>query len=52
MYFLLTNKSKKMNHGKKQMMRGNNMKKKMMMKMNRSQSMKCAPGKCGQGMGK
>ena len=53
MYFLLTNKSRKMNHGKKQMMRGNNgQPKMMMMKMNRSQSMKCAPGKCGQGMGK
>ena len=52
MYFLLTNKNKKMNHGKKQMMRGNGQPKMMMMKMNRPQSMKCASGKCGRGMGK
>jgi len=52
MYFLLTNKNRKMNHGKKQMMRGNSHPKKMM-KMNRPQHMvKCASGKCGQGMGK
>ena len=51
MYFLLTNKNKKMNHGKKQMMRGNGQPK-MMMKMNKpqGQSMKCASGKCGRGM--
>jgi len=55
MYFLLTNKNKKMNHGKKQMMRGNNgQPKMMMMKMNRpqGQGMKCASGKCGRGMNK
>ena len=52
MYFLLANKNKKMNHGKKQMMRGNGQPKMMMMKMNRPQSMKCASGKCGRGMGK
>jgi len=52
MYFLLINKNRKMNHGKKQMMRGNSHPKKMM-KMNRPQHMvKCASGKCGQGMGK
>ena len=51
-YFLLTNKSKRMNHGQKKMMRGKGQPKMMMMKMNRSQSMKCASGKCGQGMGK
>ncbi len=52
MYFLLTNKNRKMNNGQKQMMRGNGQPKMMMMKMNRPQSMKCAPGKCGQGMRK
>ena len=55
MYFLLTNKSKRMNHGQKKMMRGNGQPKMMMMKMNkpRGQGMKCAQGKCGQGiMGK
>lgn len=53
MYFLLTNKNKKMNHGKKQMMRGNGQQK-TMMKMNKpqGQGMKCASGKCGRGMGK
>ena len=52
-YFLLTNKSKKMNHGQKKMIRGNGQPK-MMMKMNKpkGQGMKCAQGKCGQGMGK
>ena len=57
MYFLLTNKNKKMNHGKKMMqgkpmmMRGNAQPKLMIMKMNKAQgqSMKCASGKCGQG---
>ena len=54
MYFLLTNKNRKMNHGQKKMMRGNGQPKMMMMKMNkpRGQGMKCAQGKCGQGMGK
>lgn len=52
MYFLLTNKGKKMNHGKNQMMRGNGQPKMMMMKMKKQQSMKCAQGKCGQGMRK
>ncbi len=52
LYFLLTNKNKKMNHGKKQMMRGNGQPKLMMMKMNKPQSMKCASGTCGQGMSK
>jgi len=54
MYFLLTNKNKKMNHGKKQMMRSNGQPKMMMMKMNKpqGQGMKCASGKCGRGMGK
>jgi phenylpyruvate tautomerase PptA (4-oxalocrotonate tautomerase family) len=42
MYFLLTNKNKKMIHGKKQMMRGNGQPK-MMMRMNKLQ---------GQGMNK
>ena len=54
-YFLLTNKSKRMNHGQKKMMRGNmGQQKMMMMKMNKTkgQGMKCAQGKCGQGMGK
>ncbi len=51
MYFLLTNKNKKMNHGQKKMMRGKGQPK-MMMKMKQQQSMKCAQGKCGQGMGK
>jgi len=46
LYFLLANKNKKMKHGKKGMMG----KKPMMMK--RQQSMKCASGKCGQGMNK
>ena len=43
-----------MNHGQKKMMRGNGQPKMMMMKMNkpRGQGMKCAQGKCGQGMGK
>ena len=50
MYFLLTNKNKKMKHGKKQMMRGNGQPKMMMMKMNKGQGhgMKCKSGKCGQ----
>ncbi len=48
MYFLLTNKSKKMNHGKKQMTRGNGQPKMMMMKKNKGQGMKCKSGKCGQ----
>ena len=55
MYFLLTNKNKKMNHGQKKMMRGNGQPKMMMIKkMNKpqGQGMKCASGKCGQGMGK
>jgi len=52
LYFLLANKNKKMNHGKKQMIRGNGQPKLMMMKMNKPQSMKCASGKCGQGMNK
>jgi len=52
MYFLLTNKNKKMNHRKKQMMHSNGHPKMMMMKMNKPQSMKCASGKCGRGMGK
>jgi len=54
MYFLLTNKNKKMNHGMKQMMGGKGQPKMMMMKMNKSQrpGMKCASGKCGQGMNK
>jgi len=53
MYFLLTNKNKKMHRGKKQMMRGNGQPK-MMMKMNKpkGQGIKCASGKCGQGLGK
>jgi len=54
LYFLLANKNKKMKHGKKGMM-GNRCKGKMNMgqkpmRMNRQQSMKCASGKCGQGM--
>ena len=56
MYFLLTNKSKKMNHGQKKMMRGKGQAPAMMMikKMNKpqGQGMKCASGKCGQGMNK
>jgi hypothetical protein len=58
MYFLLTNKSKKMNHGQKKMMRGKMMngqpKMIMMKKMNKpqGQSAKCTSGKCGQGMSK
>jgi hypothetical protein len=54
-YFLLTNKSKKMNHGQKKMKRGKGQPQMMMIKkMNKPQGkgMKCAPGKCGQGMGK
>ena len=53
-YFLLTNKNKKMNHGKKKMMGGKGQPKMMLMKMNKPQrqKMKCASGKCGQGMGK
>lgn len=50
LFFLLANKNKKMNHGKKGMMRGKNMQPKMMiMKMNKQggNGMKCAPGKCG-----
>jgi len=39
MYFLLTNKNKKMNHGNKKMMSGNGQSKIMMMKMNRPQGM-------------
>jgi len=47
MYFLLTNKNKNKNHAKKQMMR------QKMMKMKVQQpAMKCAAGKCGQGMSK
>jgi len=55
MYFLLTNKNKMMNHGQKKMMGGKKGQPKMiMMKMNKpqGQKMKCAAGKCGQGMGK
>ena len=60
MYFLLTNKSKKMNHGQKKMIRGKMMngngQPKMMIikKMNKPQGQgkKCASGKCGQGMNK
>ena len=56
MYFLLTNKSKKMNHGQKKMMRGKMMngqpKMIMMKKMNKPQGQKCTSGKCGQGMSK
>ena len=52
MYFLLANKGKKMNHGQKKMMRGNGQPKMMLMKMNKAQGMKCASGKCGQGMKK
>jgi len=55
MYFLLTNKNKKMNHGQKKMMRGKGQPQMMMIKkMNKrqGQGMKCASGKCGQGMGK
>jgi len=55
MYFLLTNKSKKMNHGQKKMMHGKGKPGMMMIKkMNKpqGQGMKCASGKCGQGMGK
>jgi len=53
MYFLLTNKNKKMNHGKKQRTRGNGQPK-MMMKMDKGQGQgkKCASGKCGHGMNK
>jgi hypothetical protein len=51
LYFLLTNKSKKMNHGQKKM-GGKGQPKMMIMKMKQQQSMKCAQGKCGQGMGK
>jgi len=50
LYFLLANKNKKMKHGKKRMMGANKCNGKMMMK--RQQSMKCASGKCGQGMNK
>ncbi len=50
-FFLLTNKNKKMEHGKKKMMRGKNDQPKLM-KMRGNQSMKCASGKCGQGMNK
>jgi len=50
MYFLLTNKNKKLLQGKK-MMRANGQAK-MMMKMNKAQGMKSASGKCGQGMNK
>ena len=53
MYFLLTNKNKKMNHGNKAM-RSNGQPKMMLLKMKKpqGQSMKCASGKCGQGMKK
>lgn len=50
LFFLLANKNKKMNHGRKpMMMRGNVQPKMMMMKINKpqGQGMKCAPGKCG-----
>jgi len=42
-----------MNHGKKQMTRGNGQQK-MMMKMDKGQGQgkKCASGKCGHGMNK
>jgi len=55
MYFLLTNKNKKMNHGQKKMMSRNGQPKMMMIKKMQKpqgQGMKCASGKCGQGMGK
>ena len=42
LYFLLANKNKKMDHGKKRVNRGNQ----------KSIKMKCASGKCGQGMNK
>jgi len=55
MYFLLTNKSKKMNHGQKKMMRGKGQPQMMMIKKAnkpQGQGMKCASGKCGHGMSK
>ncbi len=47
MYFLLTNKNKKMNHGKKQM-RGNGQPKMMMLNKQQGHGMKCKSGKCAQ----
>jgi len=55
MYFLLTNKNKKMNHGQKKMMSRKGQPAMMMIKKAnkpQGQGMKCASGKCGQGMGK
>lgn len=49
MYFLLTNKNKKMSHVKKQMKRGNGQPKMMLMKMNKPQGQ---GHKCGHGMAK